>query len=82
MLKVAIIVPKLLSHRRLLYIYPGGRVLASTISSELGATSSFGPNKGDLGRAMSPVLVDSSIPKGATSFKYESTLSGFADLWE
>lgn len=55
-------------------------MLASTTSSASRCKSSFGPYNGDLGSAMSPVLVDSRIPKGAINFINESILLGLADL--
>jgi hypothetical protein len=42
--------------------------------------SSFGPKRGDLGRAINPVRADSKTPKGETSFMKESIRVGFAEL--
>ena len=61
-------------------IYPGGSELASTSSSASFSISSLAPCRGDLGRAISPVLVDSRMPKGEISFMNESILVGFAEL--
>lgn len=62
-------------------VYPGGKALASTTSSaSLMIPSSFGPKRGDRGRAINPVRADSRIPKGEMSFIKESILVGFADL--
>lgn len=56
-------------------------MLASTRSSASRSISSFGPYSRDRGRAISPVRVDSSIPKGAINFIKESTLDGLAELF-
>lgn len=55
-------------------------MLASTRSPASFSSSSLGPYKGDLGRAINPVRVDSRIPKGAISFMKESIRVGLADL--
>lgn len=55
-------------------------MLASTISSASLTPSSAGPDKGERGRAIRPVLADSRIPKGAISFRNESIRVGFAEL--
>jgi hypothetical protein len=62
--------------------YPGGKALASTISSASITllSCSFGPQSGDLGSAISPVRADSKMPNGAMSFMKESILVGFAEL--
>lgn len=60
--------------------YPGGNELASTNSSASFCISSTSLCKGDLGSAVSPVRVDSRIPKGETNFMNASILVGFADL--
>ena len=56
-------------------------MLASTRSPASRSSSSFGPYSGDLGKAIKPVRVDSSIPKGAMSFMKESILDGLAELF-
>ena len=63
------------------HVYPGGRALASTISSASFVSSSLGPKRGDRGSAMRPVLADSKMPNGAISFMKESILVGFAELF-
>ena len=60
---------------------PGGNWLASTTSSaSFAVASSWGPERGERGKAISPVLADSKMPKGATSFMNESILEGLAEL--
>lgn len=62
--------------------YPGGKALASTISSASITLfpCSFCPSNGDLGSAIRPLRADSKIPNGAISFMKESILMGFAEL--
>lgn len=55
-------------------------MLASTKSAASISASWSSPYSGDRGRAVSPVLADSRMPKGAISFMKESILEGFADL--
>lgn len=55
-------------------------MLASTKSPASRSVSSFGPYRGERGRAIRPVLVDSRIPKGVMSFMKESIREGFAEL--
>jgi hypothetical protein len=62
------------------YAQPGGSVLASTRSPASRSSSSFGPYRGERGRAIRPVLVDSRMPKGVMSFMNESIREGFAEL--
>ena len=62
------------------HIYPGGRVLASTMSSASFSSSSFGAVIGVRGSAVSPVLDDSRMPNGAINDMKESIRAGLADL--
>lgn len=55
-------------------------MLASTTSAASFSTSSLGSVRGERGRAMRPVLVDSRTPKGAIIFMKESIRFGFAEL--
>lgn len=55
-------------------------MLASTTSAASFSTSSSGSVRGERGRAIRPVLVDSRIPKGAMSFMKESIRLGLAEL--
>lgn len=62
------------------HAYPGGRRLVSTTSSASFTCSSFGPYRGERGKAIRPVRADSRIPNGAMSFMKESILVGLAEL--
>lgn len=55
-------------------------MLASTTSAASFSASSAGSERGERGRAIRPVLVDSRIPKGAINFMNESIRLGFAEL--
>lgn len=55
-------------------------MLASTTSAASFSMSSLASKRGDLGRAMRPVRVDSRIPKGEMSFMKESIRLGLAEL--
>lgn len=55
-------------------------MLASTTSAASFSASSEGSVRGERGRAIRPVLVDSRIPKGAISFIKESIRLGLAEL--
>lgn len=55
-------------------------MLASTISLASFSSCSMVSSKGDLGRAMRPVRVDSRIPKGAMSLRNESIRDCLAEL--
>lgn len=55
-------------------------MLASTTSEASFSTSSLGSTRGERGRAIKPVRVDSRIPKGPTNFMNESIRDGLAEL--
>ena len=55
-------------------------MLVSTMSAASFSTSSAGEVKGERGRAMRPVRVDSRIPKGEISLRNELIRLGFAEL--
>lgn len=55
-------------------------MLASTTSAASFSTSSLGSERGERGKAIRPVLVDSRIPKGAISLRKESIREGLAEL--
>lgn len=57
-------------------------MLASTTSAASFSISSLCSPKGERGRAIRPVRVDSRIPKGPISFRKESILEGLAELRE
>lgn len=55
-------------------------MLASTTSAASFSSSSLGSEeRGERGRAMRPVRVDSRIPKGLISFRKESIREGLAE---
>lgn len=56
-------------------------MLASTTSAASFSISSLGSKRGDRGRAIRPVRVDSRTPKGPMSFMKESIREGLAELY-
>lgn len=56
-------------------------MLASTTSAASFSISSLGSKRGDRGRAIRPVRVDSRTPKGPISFMKESIREGLAELY-